>query len=111
MSESVFTRFIAEPGKEQLPVTIPRGPLLRPEVPTTDNNSTPAERLLDFVVNRWPRPTIRVREICQFGPGSIRDRKSAMALAEVLAANGWLAPIKTRRHDTHEWQIVRGGQQ
>ena len=108
---SFFARYIDEPEKQRQVETIPRGPLLRPIVPPADSNSPPIERLLDFIVNRWPRPVIRVREICQFGPGSIRDRKSALALAEVLAANGWLAPIKTRRHDTRAWQIVRGGQQ
>jgi hypothetical protein len=97
--------------KEQPPVTIPRGPLLQPIVPPANNNSPPIERLLDFLVNRWRRPEIRIREICQFGPGSIRDRKSALALAEVLAANGWLAPLPpTRRYDERRWQIIRGGE-
>ena len=97
--------------KEQPPITIPKGPLLRPEVPPTDNNSPPIERLLDFLVNRWRRPEIRIREICQFGPGSIRDRKSAIALTEILAQNGWLAPLPpTRQHNEKLWRIVRGGQ-
>jgi hypothetical protein len=111
MSESVFAKYVEESEKEQPPITIPRGPLLRPIVPSTDSKSPPIERLLDFLVNRWRKPAIRIREICQFGPGSIRDRKSAMALAEILVAHGWLAPNKTRRHDTREWQIIRGGQQ
>ena len=109
--KSVFARFVAESEKEQPPVTIPRGPLLRPIVPPSDSNSPPIERLLDFIVNRWRKPVIRVREICQFGPGPIRDRKSALALAETLVAHGWLSPNTTRRHDTREWRIVRGGQQ
>src|SRR5882762_9285626 len=89
---SFFARYIDGP-KEQPPVTVPRGPLLQPIVPPADSNSPPIERLLDFIVNRWPKPAIRVREICQFGPGSIRDRKSAIALTEILAQNGWLAPL------------------
>jgi hypothetical protein len=43
--------------------TIPRGPLLRPIVAPADPNSTPAERFLDFVINRWPRDVVRLREI------------------------------------------------
>jgi hypothetical protein len=109
-SKSVFSKYIAEGAseKEQPPVTVPRGPLLQPIVPPTDSNSSPAERLLDFIVNRWRKPVIRVREICRFGPGSIRDRKSAMALAEILAANGWLSSVKGRQHNEKMWTIVRG---
>ena len=98
--------------KERQVETIPRGPLLQPIVPPATPQSSPTEKLLDFIVNRWPRPVIRVREICQFGPGSIRSRTSAIATAETLVAHGWLAPTKkTRRHDTRAWQIIRGGQQ
>jgi hypothetical protein len=107
---SVFSKYIAEGAseKEQPPVTIPRGPLLRPIVPSTDYNSPPVERLLDFIVNRWPKPAIRVREICQFGPNPIRDRKSALALAEILAQNGWLKPLPpTHQYNEKIWRIVR----
>jgi hypothetical protein len=85
---------------------IPRGPLLRPVVPPADSNSTPAERFLDFVVNRWPRETVRLRDLLRFGP--LRNRKSALALAEDLAAHGWLSPLAPGRHDTKIWRIVRG---
>src|SRR4051794_37384142 len=109
--KSVFARYVAEPEKEQPPVTIPRGPLLQPIVPPSDSKSPPIERLLDFLVNRWRRPEIRIREICQFGPNPIRNRKNALALAETLAANGWLAPLPpTRQHNEKLWRIVRGGQ-
>jgi hypothetical protein len=109
---SVFSRYVEHsPKKESPPVTIPRGPLLQPIVPPSDYKSPPIERLLDFIVNRWPKPVIRVREICQYGPGCLRDRKSAIALAEVLAANGWLAPLPpTRQHNEKLYRIVRGGQ-
>src|SRR5262245_23249119 len=115
--ERLDARRPALPGKEnganipepaQLPVTIPRGPLLQTIVPPTDHRSPPIEKLLDWLVNRWPKPSVRVREICQFGPPAARNRKSAIALAELLAANGWLTPLKTRRHDMKMWQIVRG---
>jgi hypothetical protein len=96
------------PKPEQLPVTIPRGPLLQPIVPPADHKSPPIEKLLDWLVNRWPKSAIRVREICQFGPPAARNRKSAIALTELLAANGWLTPIETRQHNMKLWRIVRG---
>jgi hypothetical protein len=53
------------------------------------------------------KPTVSARDICIYGPHSIRDRESAIDSAEILVKNGWLVPIKTRRHDIREWQIVR----
>jgi hypothetical protein len=66
----------------------------------------PAQKLLDWL-QHWSKPTVSARDICIYGPNSIRDRESAIASAEILVKNGWLVPIKTRRYDMHEWQIVR----
>jgi hypothetical protein len=106
---SVFARYVdSPPEKDQPPVTIPREPLLGPVVPPADYGSPPIEKPLDFVVNRWRKPAIRLREVCKFGPGSIRtDRKNAIALAEALAANGWLVPTKGRQHNERMWLLVR----
>jgi hypothetical protein len=106
---SIFSKYISEPEKEKerSEPAIPRGPLLQPVVPSTDYNSPPAAQLLDFIINRWPKPSVRVRDICRFGPGSTRDRKSAIALAEALAANGWLVPTKGRQHNEKIWTIIR----
>src|SRR5262245_8167143 len=90
------------------PETIPRGPLLQPIVPPTDHRSPPIEKTLDWLVNRWPKPAVRVRDILRFGPPAARNRKSAIVLAETLAANGWLAPLPTRQHNEKMWAIVRG---
>src|SRR5262245_59785355 len=110
-AKDIFDRLSQQPIKER-PVEseIPRGALLPPVVPPTDYiTSSPTEQLLDFIVNRWPKPSIRIREILQFGPPSARNRKSAIALAETLAANGWLAPLPpTRQHNEKLWRIVRG---
>src|SRR5262249_20382794 len=108
--KSVFSRFIEDDGpkKERLPGTTPRGPLLQPIVPPANYNSSPTEKLLDWLVNRWPKPSVRVRDICRFGPGSLGDRKSAINLAEALEAHGWLTPLKTRQHNMKMWQVVRG---
>ena len=71
------------------------------------NEITPAQKLLDFLQQHWTKPTITSREICRSAPNAIRNQKSAINSAEILVKNGWLVPIKTRRHDMHEWQIVR----
>src|SRR5262245_13695897 len=107
---SFFARYIDAPKERSVePEKILRGPLLKPIVPPTDPKAPPIEKTLDWLVNRWPKPTIRVREILQFGPPAARNRKSALALAETLAANGWLAPLPTRQHNEKMWAIVREG--
>jgi len=94
--------------KPREPITVPRGPLLQPIVPPTNYSSPPIERLLDWLVNRWPKPTVCARDIHRLGPNPIRDRKSAIAMAETLAEHGWLTPLNTHRYDRREWKIVRG---
>jgi hypothetical protein len=91
------------------PEIVRKGPKLL--VPPSDRNSTPSEKMLDWLMNRWRGSTISTRDILQFGPGSLRDRKSAIATAEILAAHGWLIPLKTHRYDMKKWQIVRGSSQ
>jgi hypothetical protein len=107
---SVFARYIVDspPEAKQRGSTLPRGPLLQPIVPPSDYKSHPVERLLDWLVNRWGKPTVSARDIQRFGPNPIRDRNSANAMAEILVEHGWLAPLKTHRYDRREWQIVRG---
>ena len=94
--------------KERQVETIPRGPLLQPVVPPTDSKAPLIEQTLDWIINRWPQPAIRVRDILRFGPAAARNRKSAVALAENLAAHGWLQPLATRQHNMKMWQVVRG---
>lgn len=64
--------------------------------------------MLDWLVNRWPKPTVNTKNILQFGPTPLRNRKSARATAEILAESGWLTPLKTRRYMDREWRIERG---
>jgi len=71
------------------------------------NEITLAQKLLDFLQQHWTKPTVSARDICIYGPYSIRDRKRAIDAAEILAKEGWLVPIKTRRHDMQHWGIVR----
>jgi hypothetical protein len=103
---SFFAQFIGGPENEQRESEIvQRGP--QPIIPPAHPRSLSSEKLLDWVVNHWTRPTISARDICRYGPNSIRDRKSAIDQAEILAKHGWLTPIKTRRRDMREWQIIR----
>src|SRR5262245_22324279 len=113
-SKSVFSQHVAKvpAARKEQDATIPRGPLLKPIVPPSDQGSAPAEKLLDFLVNRWPKPAVRVRDILQFGPPAARNRKSAIALAKTLEASGWLSPVAgLRQHNMKMWQVVRGPSQ
>jgi hypothetical protein len=109
MTDSVFSQLIQEPEKEkpQAP-PIPSGPMLRPVVPPTNKNSPPIEKLLDWLVNRWPGDTVYSRDILQYGPDPLRNQKAARASAEILVERGWLTPLKTRRYIDREWRIERG---
>ena len=67
----------------------------------------PAQKLLDWL-QRWTKPTLSARDICIYGPNSIRAWESAIDSAEILVKKkGWLVPLTTRRHDMRAWQIVR----
>jgi hypothetical protein len=55
-----------------------------PQEPTPLPPPLAAGRLLDWLQNNWTQPTIRARDICRFGPNSIRDRESVIKMAEVL---------------------------
>jgi len=66
------------------------------------------QKLHEWLQNDWNKPTIRARDVCRFGPNSVRDRKRAVHLAEILTGHGWLIPNPTPRRNMKEWQIVRG---
>jgi hypothetical protein len=77
-----------------------------PEAASKQSHKEDAQRLLDWL-QRQTKSTISMRDIRIYGPGSIRDPKSAIAAAEVLVRNGWLIPLKPHRYDMHKWQVVR----
>jgi hypothetical protein len=90
---SFFARYINDPPeKERREKQHPKSP--------------PIEKLLNWLVNYWTKPTISARDIYTYGPHPIRNQESAVDLAEILVRHGWLAPIKSRRRDMREWQIV-----
>ena len=74
--------------------------------PVSKPDKEPAQKLLDWL-QRWPKPTITVRDVHIYGPHPFKGRKNVTAAAEVLVQNGWLAPLKTWRYDMRKWQIVR----
>jgi hypothetical protein len=65
-----------------------------------------AQLLLDFV-QRWGKDTICGKDIQNYGPGSIRDRKSRSSAAEALVEFGWLIPVKPHQRNMNKWLIVR----
>ena len=66
----------------------------------------PAQKLLDWLRHR-NKPTISARDICVYGPNSIRNPKSAIEAAEVLVKAGWLIPDPTPRRNMYKWQVVQ----
>jgi hypothetical protein len=106
--KSVFAQYIVDspPEKEQIePDIVRRGP--QPIIPPPHPRSRPNEKLLDFLVNHWPKPTISARDIGKYGPNATRDQKNVIYLTKILVEYGWLIPIATRRRDMKKWQIVR----
>jgi hypothetical protein len=74
--------------------------------PTKKAQKPPAQLLLDWL-QRWTKDTVTAREICIYGPNSLRDRKRALDAAERLVRNGWLIPLPARKYHHYEWQVVR----
>ena len=75
-----------------------------------------AQRLLEWLENKWTEPLIALPSIYQLGPNAIRDKRTAARIVDILEDHGWLIPIegsatvagKSRRD---VWRIVRGAKQ
>jgi hypothetical protein len=67
---------------------------------------SPEQKLLDWL-QRWNKPALSLRDILIHGPRALRDRETAISAAQVLTKNGWLQPVKSLRHDAHQWEIIR----
>jgi hypothetical protein len=63
-----------------------------------------ARELLVWIKQRG-KPIVSLRDIQAFGPNSIRDRKTAIAQAEILVEHGWLVPTKPHRRDRIVWEM------
>jgi hypothetical protein len=98
-----FARHMVE-SSDQAATAVDSKPVER-----SSNESRPKPRarnsppmLIYWLQNSWPRPIISLREIITYGPWGIRDRKSALAQAELLEQAGWLVPIETPRRDRRD---------
>lgn len=65
-----------------------------------------AQKLLNWL-QHWAKNTISARDICVFGPNSLRYKKNAIRAAEVLVHHGWLVPQKSSKYNSRVWQITR----
>ena len=84
----------------------PSPPVEKAQTPLPDPKLQPAQRMLDWI-QRWPGDTICTRDVWQYGPGSLRNRKSMIDAAEVLVETGWLEPAALHRYDMRKWRIIR----
>jgi hypothetical protein len=82
-----------------------RRPAPTPTEPTREDQTT---ILLEWLIKCWPHPTIAARDINRSAPRALRDKETALRLAQNLVERGWLIPLKTHRYDRHQWQIARG---
>jgi hypothetical protein len=104
---SVFAKYIeGEPEKEPAePDIVRKGP--QPIIPPAHRKSSPSEKLLEWLVNYWAKPTITLRDISAYGPRCARDPKDVVSLTEILVQYGWLAPTKAWRRDMKKWRVIR----
>ena len=52
-----------------------------------------AEKLRQWLFNKWLKPNISIPDICRLGPNSLRVAVDAKRLVKVLVDHGWLVPI------------------
>jgi len=104
-TKSVFSRYIENNPEKERPV----GPELRWMSKNTvpARKLSPEQKLLNWIQHVWPNATLCARDIYRYSPRPIRDQKSAMDLAEILVARGWLKPTRSHRYDRYVWQIMR----
>ena len=75
--------------------------------PSPKQKPLPAQKLLDWLIQRWNKDTVWMKDIRQFGPSALRNPKTAIDAAGALVKDGWLVPEPTRRYDAHKWRFVR----
>ena len=82
-------------------------PAEKTQAPPPKQKHLPAQQLLNWLIQRWGKETVWMKDIRQFGPSALRDPKTAIDAAEALVKDGWLVPEPTRRYDAHKWRFVR----
>jgi hypothetical protein len=96
----------AEEKIKQPPTEQPRPLPTEKKIKQSPSDLELAQRLLNWL-QRWNKPTVCIRDIHIYGPGSIRNKKNAVNAAEVLVNYGWLTPLKPHRYDMRKWRIIR----
>jgi hypothetical protein len=76
------------------------------QAPVPNKKLEPAQQMLDWI-QRWPKDTICIRDVRQYGPGSLRNPTSVIGAAEVLVKTGWLEPAESHRYDMRKWRVIR----
>jgi hypothetical protein len=66
-----------------------------------------AQRMLDWLINKWTRESVSVSDLMTFGPRPRQNAEEALKLASILERQGWLTPKNTPRKDMQHWNIVR----
>src|SRR5262245_16881535 len=92
---SLFERLRPPPATEEA-----RKPLPDPKLQS-------AQILLNWLIQRWDKDIVWMRDIRQFGPSAVRNPETALDAAGILIKDGWLIPEPTRRYDAHKWRFVR----
>jgi hypothetical protein len=75
--------------------------------PLPKEKPLPAQKLLNWLIQRWDKEIVWMKDIRQFGPSALRNPKTAIDAAAVLVRDGWLISEPTRRYDAHKWRFVR----
>jgi hypothetical protein len=68
-----------------------------------------AQELLIWIQRHWKKPVVSLRDVCIFGPNSIRERQTALQQIEILVKHGWLVPMKPHRRDRLVWRLPPPG--
>jgi hypothetical protein len=95
-----------EAGPISLPITLAT---TRPAVKRTNIEPPPINLLLDWLVNRWSKPTISARDLYTYGPKCVRNRQTVLSLTQDLSERGWVVPIPSRQRNMKQWRIIRRG--
>ncbi len=53
-----------------------------------------AQRLLEWLIERWTEPYVSIRDICRFGPNSVRVARRARMLVKILEDHGHLRKVE-----------------
>jgi hypothetical protein len=91
---------------ERLATMVP-SPAEKTQEPPPQQKHLPAQQLLNWLIQRWDKEIVWMKDIRQFGPSALRNPKTAIDAATALVKDGWLVPEPTRRYDAYKWRFVR----